>query len=154
MRSSAVRRINYAVHRLDWALVENVLNPPDGSDGAPFELCAASQDDWNRYVQSEHQALGSRWMTWWDDRIFIIELQSILHEKIVRDVRDAITEAIGTGRAHLDHYGAPYLGNRATLPDDINALIAFIKPDESFGPSQNLPGAVLSRGFLGEGSTR
>ncbi|KAG6622678.1 uncharacterized protein IUM83_05317 [Phytophthora cinnamomi] len=61
-RNSCVRRINNAVHRLDLTLVENVLNPPDGSDGAPFELCAATRDDWNRYIQFEQQALGSRWM--------------------------------------------------------------------------------------------
>ncbi|KAE9051024.1 hypothetical protein PR003_g26212 [Phytophthora rubi] len=45
MRNSGVRRINNAVRRLDWALVENVLNPPDSSDGAPFELCVATRDD-------------------------------------------------------------------------------------------------------------
>ncbi|KAE9325045.1 hypothetical protein PF008_g16963, partial [Phytophthora fragariae] len=60
VRSSGVRRINNAVRSLDWALVKNVLNPPDGSDGVPFELCVATRDDWTRYVQSEQQALESR----------------------------------------------------------------------------------------------
>ncbi|KAK1931737.1 hypothetical protein P3T76_012669 [Phytophthora citrophthora] len=68
MRNSGAHRINNAVCRLDWDLAENVLNPPDGSDGTPFELCAATRDDWIRYVQYESQALGSRWMEWWDDR--------------------------------------------------------------------------------------
>ncbi|KAE9160517.1 hypothetical protein PF004_g31149, partial [Phytophthora fragariae] len=58
---------------LDWTLVKNVLNPPDGSDGVPFELCVATRDDWTRYVQSEQQALESRWMAWWDGRVFIVE---------------------------------------------------------------------------------
>ncbi|KAE9267022.1 hypothetical protein PR003_g31924 [Phytophthora rubi] len=148
MRSSGVRRINNAVRGLDWALVENVLNPPDGSDGAPFELCVATRDDWNRYVQSEHQALGSRWVAWWDDRVFIVELPvSPLHEDLVGGIRRAITDATGTGRTHLADNGAPNIGNRATLPDDINARIAFLLPDESFGPVEDLPGAVLPPGF-------
>ncbi|OWZ12559.1 LOW QUALITY PROTEIN: hypothetical protein PHMEG_00014253 [Phytophthora megakarya] len=83
MRSSAIRRINNAVRRLDMALVKDVLNPPDGSDGAPFELCAVTRDDWKRYVQSELQEMGSCWMTWWDDRVFIVELPEGLHEDLV-----------------------------------------------------------------------
>ncbi|KAL3662836.1 hypothetical protein V7S43_012237 [Phytophthora oleae] len=87
-------------------------------------------------------------MAWWDDRVFIVELLEPLHEKLVGGVRDAITEATGNGSTHLDQCGAAYTGNRATLPDDINALIAFLEPDASFGPFQGLPGAVLPREFF------
>ncbi|KAE9134271.1 hypothetical protein PF007_g2981 [Phytophthora fragariae] len=147
MRNSSVRRINNAVRRLDWALVESELNPPDGSDGAPFELCAATRDDWDRYIQSEQQALRSRWMAWGDDRVFIVEFPESLHENLVVAARKSIIAATGTGSTHLEEHGASYIGNRVTLPDDINALIAFLEPDESFGPVRGLPGAVLPPGF-------
>lgn len=77
MRNSSVRHINDAVWNMDWTLVKNVLTPPDGSDGAPFELCAATRDDWKCYVQSEEQALKSRRMAWWDDKVFIVELPGL-----------------------------------------------------------------------------
>jgi hypothetical protein len=148
MRSSGVRRINYAVRRLDWALVENALNPSDGSDGAPFELCAATLDDWSRYVQSEQQALGSRWMAWWDDKVFIVELaRGPLHENLVQKIRGAISVATGTGEAHLESHGAARIDNLAILLGDINALIALLQPDASFGPVHGLHGAVLPPGF-------
>ncbi|KAG6592719.1 uncharacterized protein IUM83_16165 [Phytophthora cinnamomi] len=147
MRNSSVRRINNAVRRLDWAVVENVLHPPDGSDGAPFELCSATRDDWNRYVQSEQQVLGSRWMAWSDDRVFIVELPETLHERLVDEVRHAITEATGTGRTHLVGHRASYIGNHTTLPDDINALLANLEPDVSFGPRRGVAGAVLPPRF-------
>ncbi|KAE9062394.1 hypothetical protein PF007_g29927 [Phytophthora fragariae] len=87
-------------------------------------------------------------MAWWDDRVFIVELPvSPLHEDLVGGIRRAITDATGTGRTHLARHGAPNIGNRATLPDDINARIAFLLPDESFGPVEDLPGAVLPPGF-------
>ncbi|KAI9907948.1 hypothetical protein PsorP6_003112 [Peronosclerospora sorghi] len=147
MRNAGVRRINNAVRRLDFALVENELNPPDGSDGTLFELCAATRDDWNRYVQSENQALGSRWMAWWDDKVFIVDLPTALHEVLFDAVRRAITEATGTGVTHLACYGATYIGDNVTLPDDIRAIIANLEPDCSFGPD---PGAVLPPGFMWE----
>ncbi|EGZ20420.1 hypothetical protein PHYSODRAFT_328522 [Phytophthora sojae] len=132
-----MRRINDAVWSVDWDLVKNVLNPPDGSDGAPFELCAATRDDWNRYVQSEEQAL----------KVFIVELSGALHELLVEDVRQAITDATGTGRTHLAHRGAAYIDRRPTLPDETNDLLAYLEPDASFGPFRFLPGAVLPQGF-------
>ncbi|KAI9905594.1 hypothetical protein PsorP6_014227 [Peronosclerospora sorghi] len=71
-------------------LRKNVLNPPDGTDGTPFELCAATREDWSRYVESENQALRSRWMAWWDDKVFIVEVASALHNVLVNGVRRAI----------------------------------------------------------------
>ncbi|OWY93523.1 LOW QUALITY PROTEIN: hypothetical protein PHMEG_00037054 [Phytophthora megakarya] len=47
----------------------------------------------------------------------------------------------------LNPLGASYIGNRPTLSDDINALLAYLEPDDSFGPRQGLPGAVLPPGF-------
>ncbi|KAE9076795.1 hypothetical protein PF010_g23762 [Phytophthora fragariae] len=87
-------------------------------------------------------------MAWWDDRVFIVELPvSPLHEDLVDGIREAITEATGTGRTHLARHGATHIGNRVNLPDDINARIAFLEPDESFGPVEDHPGAVLPPGF-------
>ncbi|ETK85776.1 hypothetical protein L915_09523 [Phytophthora nicotianae] len=74
VRNMAVRRINDAIRHLDRSQVENSLTPPpDGSDGVTFELCDATQADWNHYVQSEQQSMRSRWMVWLDDRILIVE---------------------------------------------------------------------------------
>lgn len=154
MRSWSVRRINNAVGKLDKARMENKLNPPDGSDGAPFELCEATRDDWSRYVQSGRQALASRWMAWWDNRVFIVELSGTLHENLVKGVRKAITEATGTSDTHLDHYGAAYVGRRPTLPNDINDLLANLEPDASFGPSSYLPGVDLPEDLPGKTFTR
>ncbi|KAE9045977.1 hypothetical protein PR003_g26213 [Phytophthora rubi] len=87
-------------------------------------------------------------MAWWDDRVFIVELPvSPLHEDLVDGIREAITEATGTGITHLARHGATHIGNRVNLPDDINARIAFLLPDESFGPVEDLPGAALPPGF-------
>ncbi|EGZ20311.1 hypothetical protein PHYSODRAFT_494738 [Phytophthora sojae] len=132
---------------MDWTLVKNVLTPPDGSDGAPFELCAATRDDWKCYVQSEEQALKSRRMAWWDDKVFIVELPGALHENLVGGVQRAITVATGTGSTHLDHHGAAFIDRCSLLSDGINDLLAYLEPDASFGPFQCLPGAVIPRGF-------
>ncbi|KAI9916810.1 hypothetical protein PsorP6_017961 [Peronosclerospora sorghi] len=146
-RNYGVRRINNGVSRVELAMVENVMAPPHGSDGAPYELCTASREEWNRYVQSEAQLLKSRRMAWWDDRVFIVELSSSLHEGPVLGVERALIEATGTGRSHLKHRGSAYIGYHANWPDEIKDLIALLEPDDCFGPCPYLPGSVLPPGF-------
>ncbi|KAE9351298.1 hypothetical protein PR003_g4945 [Phytophthora rubi] len=89
----AVRRINDGIRRLDWDEVKTALLRDD--DATPVEVCEASLDDWGRYVRSERQALKSRFMEWRDDRIWIVELPSSIHEKAVSRF-DALMGA-GTG---------------------------------------------------------
>ncbi|KAL3664350.1 hypothetical protein V7S43_010674 [Phytophthora oleae] len=100
------------------------------------------------YVQSEQQALKSRWMIWCEGRIFIVDLAEGLHEKVVVDVNRAMRNATGTGDNNLVSSGAAYIGeHRRTLPADVSALLALLEPDCSFGPRENLRGAELPPSF-------
>ncbi|KAG3113213.1 hypothetical protein PI125_g7542 [Phytophthora idaei] len=78
-----VPRINAAIQHLDWDEVKNSLQPSEGGEGAPFELCEATVDDWRRYVQAEVSALSSSMMMWSRGRIIIVAVDSRLHEAIV-----------------------------------------------------------------------
>ncbi|KAL3664388.1 hypothetical protein V7S43_010711 [Phytophthora oleae] len=108
----AVRRINAAVRRLqsDWSQVKNMLSPPDGSDGAPFELCKASRDNWRRYVHSEEQVSKSHRMVWYEGRILIVELGEGFHESVRLEIAMAIYKATGTDDKHLVPHGATCIG--------------------------------------------
>jgi hypothetical protein len=62
-----------------------------------LEVCETSLDDWNRYVRSERQELKSRFMEWRDEKIWIVELSSDIHEDAV--YRFAVAMAAATGNA-------------------------------------------------------
>ncbi|KAL8001164.1 hypothetical protein Plhal703r1_c19g0085471 [Plasmopara halstedii] len=66
-----------------------------------YEVCKASLEDWERYVKTENQALVSREMAVEDDRIYIVELPSGVHDGFCGLFKVEMVFATGTRDHHL-----------------------------------------------------
>jgi hypothetical protein len=135
-RSTAVRRINNAIKKLDFKEVEQNLlgkNRPDLKNGV--YVCDASMDDWKTYLKSERQALVSRAMEWKAGRIYIVELPKGIHEDFNDAFKVAMSRATGTFDDHLVHHGATYVDS-----------LRHIEPDTGFGPEHGI-GATRPNGM-------
>ncbi|KAE9040148.1 hypothetical protein PR002_g5105 [Phytophthora rubi] len=139
----AVRRINAAIRRLDWDAVE-ILRDDDDEAPAEVEVCEASLDDWDRYVRSESQAMKSRFMEWRDDRIWIVELVTDIHEGAVRRFDTMI--GVGTGNSAGTHLKGRLAAHAHTPPAGLAGSRRW-EADCSYGPSNTVVGAVLPNGL-------
>ncbi|KAL8023510.1 hypothetical protein Plhal710r2_c006g0028041 [Plasmopara halstedii] len=98
----AVKRINDIIKKLDWKEVEATLLSDERDDADPgYEVCKASLEDWERYVKTENQALVSREMAFEDDRIYIVELPSGVHDGFCGLFKVEMVFATGTRDHHL-----------------------------------------------------
>ncbi|KAL4101980.1 hypothetical protein PRIC1_005728 [Phytophthora ramorum] len=136
----AVRRINDALRRLDMDEVRDALlrgaDDPDGTD--PVEVCTASIDDWNRYVQSSYHAMKPNLMEGRDGKIWIVEYAGTIHSQAACAIIAAMLNATGTLNGHLAGFTDPH--NEEPPPGQPQA-----EPGCSFGPRSDI-GAVLPPG--------
>ncbi|KAG6941992.1 hypothetical protein JG688_00018371 [Phytophthora aleatoria] len=139
-----VPRINAAIQHLDWDEVKNSLQPSEGGEGAPFELCEATVDDWRRYVESEFSALSASMRMWSRGRIIIVEVQSHLHEAVVDGIRCRIDDATGTRSNDLWYWGGCQIEHTEALNAE---YLGGVKPDASVGPGYHLIEAIKPREF-------
>ncbi|GLE02379.1 hypothetical protein PINS_up011217 [Pythium insidiosum] len=142
----AVYKINRAircldVHAVEQALLEQAARDDDQSgqrddDNAPpgVFVCQATLLEWQKYVESEAQEMKSRFMTFHDGGIYIVELAGI-HESIERHIE---CDIILQGGRWLANRGARYVATAPILHE----------PDGSFGPEPEVPGAALPAGVV------
>ncbi|KAL7678784.1 hypothetical protein Plhal304r1_c092g0172261 [Plasmopara halstedii] len=132
----AVKRINDIIKKLDWKEVEATLLFDERDDADPgYEVCKASLEDWERYVKTENQALVSRAMAFEDDRIYIVELPSGVHDGFCGLFMVEMVFATGTRDHHLVSRESSYVESLRKL-----------EPDCSFGPAPNI-GAMCPGGM-------
>ncbi|KAH7459724.1 hypothetical protein KRP22_012763 [Phytophthora ramorum] len=109
--------------------------PTRRDDDPGFEVCHATEDDWDRDVTSENQARRSRAMTWVNGRIYIVELPGWVHGRAVACFREELTAATGTRDRFLALAGDTYVES-----------LEHIEPDVGFPPKPE-SGAVLPAGL-------
>ncbi|KAL4101984.1 hypothetical protein PRIC1_005732 [Phytophthora ramorum] len=109
---------------------------PDGTD--PVEVCTASIDDWNRYVQSSYHAMKPNLMEGRDGKIWIVEYAGTIHSQAACAIIAAMLNATGTLNGHLAGFTDPH--NEEPPPGQPQA-----EPGCSFGPRSDI-GAVLPPG--------
>lgn len=132
----AVARINRRNRALDLVAVRARLGSATRDDADwGVEVCAASKADWICYVKSESQAFRSRNMLWVDGTLLIIEFSGWVNGKALVFLRQVMREATGTGFEHLEPAGASFVES-----------MAFMEPDDSFGPVPSV-GAPVPEDF-------
>ncbi|RLN32211.1 hypothetical protein BBJ28_00005184 [Nothophytophthora sp. Chile5] len=98
-------------------------------------VCDASEADWNAFVEDEGQEIKSTPMEWIDGKIYIVELPSPEHESYRCAfhnlfLRDRVVDA------YMASHGGSYV-----------ATLRRYEPDDSFGPTREVTGAVLPPGL-------
>jgi hypothetical protein len=130
-KGMAVAKINGTINALNW---DEVMKMPPGEFK---EVCAATVEEWEAYIESEEQTLKARHMEWFDGKIWIVELPTTMHSNACRELVIYISLIPGT-RAFLGPRGDAHT---STGPKFL--------PDESYGPhALRMPplGAVLPNG--------
>ncbi|KDO17320.1 hypothetical protein SPRG_17241 [Saprolegnia parasitica CBS 223.65] len=133
-RADPVKRINQAIEALDWDDVQAALDMID-NDG--FEVCSATEADWDSYVESEDQAMKSRYFEFRNNSIYLIEMSGGLHGDIADGIDDAIKEATrpeatGTDHRVLEGHRDAYVD---TTHEPAASKLPKLVPDCSFGPA-------------------
>ncbi|KDO17554.1 hypothetical protein SPRG_16786 [Saprolegnia parasitica CBS 223.65] len=133
-RADPVKRINQAIEALDWDDVQAALDMID-NDG--FLVCSATEADWERYVESEDQAMKSRYFELRSNSIYLIEMSGGLHASIADGIDDAIKEATrpeatGTNHRVLKGRRDAYVD---TTHEPAASKLPKLSPDCSYGPA-------------------
>ncbi|RLN57443.1 hypothetical protein BBJ28_00005146 [Nothophytophthora sp. Chile5] len=128
----AVNRINAKIEELHW---DQVLQAPRGH---AVYVCDAFETDWNAFVGSEDQKLKSAHMEWIDGKIFIVELPSLEHDSYSATF---LLEFFMRDRV-VDTYMAPHGPSYV----DVQTRPRY-EPDQSFGPTRQVTGAILPPGL-------
>ena len=130
----AVNKINDAINALDWELV---LQTPRGQ---VVRVCAATEPEWNAFLESENQEFKSTHMEWLDGAICVVEVPSS-----ERAVISVVLAELLAWAAYVGGYSHCLGASGATY---VSTLLRY-EPDASFGPMPEMErlGARLPQGF-------
>lgn len=114
---------------------ELLLRGGGGRRPQPFQVCAASLNDWNRYVRSSSQEMRPKYLDWYDGAIWIVEYPGTLHAAAAAAIMVIMANATGTQSQHLIGYADTH--NARPLPGERN-----LEQDCAFGPSAHVDGTA------------
>ncbi|EQC30492.1 hypothetical protein SDRG_11808 [Saprolegnia diclina VS20] len=135
-----VKRINQAIETLDWPAAQAALDVI-GNDG--FEVCSATEADWDSYVESADQRVNPRFLEYRNNAIYLIEMGGGLHGDIVAGISEAMLvatspEATGTNARVLRLYHETHINKSSRRA--IGGLPK-LEPDCCCGPASHI-GAI------------
>ncbi|RLN57439.1 hypothetical protein BBJ28_00005142 [Nothophytophthora sp. Chile5] len=120
------------------AVADALLGVLETPRGHAVYACDASETDWNAFVEDEAQEIKSTHMEWIGGKIYIVELSSPEHESyrcaflLEFCLRDRVVDR------YLISWGQSYV--------DVQTRPRY-EPDQSFGPTREVIGAVLPPGL-------